>query len=77
MTATTETHHNTGTVTDVDMLRGPMGSNGFRSGYWTATTDDGRKFRFYGSLPHQDGLNRERIAEQAQRCVDAGNVEWM
>jgi len=60
------------TVVGVDMLGGPIGGYGFRTGNWTATTNDGRKFRFYGSLPHCDGLNEERMIRAAQQALDNG-----
>ena len=72
----TATNSNIITVASVDMLRGPFGKSGFRSGYWTATTSDGRKFKFYGSLPHRDGLNHDRMIESAQRCLDSGRIDW-
>jgi len=62
-------------VVSVDMFTGPIGSHGFRSGNWTATTDSGRKFSFFGSLPHADGLNENEMIRQAQLAMDHNNVE--
>lgn len=67
------------TVKSVDVFSGPIGSYGFRSGRWTATMEDGRKFTFYGSIPHCDGLNEERLIGIAQQAIDnkLDNVIWI
>jgi len=57
-------------VTAVDMINGPMGGYGFRTGFWTATCNDGSRIKFYGSIPHEDGLNETRMIDQAQSACD-------
>lgn len=66
-----------GKVISVDVFGGPIGGYGFRSGMWTATCDDGRKFKFYTSIPHVDGLNEERLVSGAQSALDNDNVTWI
>lgn len=65
------------TVKSVDLFGGPIGSHGFRSGTWTATCEDGSKFKFFGSLPHQDGMNQDRMIASAQASLENGRVEWI
>jgi azurin len=60
------------TVIHVDMFGGPKGRTGFRTGFWTATLQDGRQFRFFCSLPHQDGLNEKRMIANAQSVLNNG-----
>jgi len=62
-------------VKSVDMICGPAGGHGFRSGHWIARCETGENVRFYGSLPHADGLNEERMINQAQSAIDHGNFE--
>ena len=64
-------------VAAVDMWRGPIGGYGFRSGTWTATVKDGRKFKFHASIPHSDGMNEERLIEAAGLALRAGRMEWL
>lgn len=64
-------------VVSVDVCGGPMGAYGFRSGRWTAVTEDGRRFTFYYSLPHEEGLNEERLIWAAQFALDRGRVRWV
>ena len=64
-------------VKGVDIFSGPKGTCGFRSGYWIATCSDGRKFRFYGSLSHCDGLNEKAMIEKANLCLTTDRVDWL
>ena len=64
-------------VAHVDIFNGPMGAYGFRTGYWTATTEDGKKFRFFYSLPHREGLNKERLIKAAEATLERGRIEWI
>ena len=65
-------------VKSVEMFgSAPIGGYGFRSGLWTAICEDGRKFRFYGSLPHADGLNETRMIQAGQSALDNGNCEFI
>ena len=65
-------------VVSVDVFRGPIGGYGFRSGRWEATCKSGRKFTFFASIPHQDGLAEFRLIHNAQSAIDCNlpNVEW-
>ena len=63
------------TITAVDMVNGPKGGHGFRTGKWIGWSKSGEKIRFYGSLPHADGLNEERMIEIAQIAVDGNRFE--
>lgn len=65
-------------VTSVDLLNGPAGACGFRTGKWTATTANGQRFRFFSSVPHQMDLSdqRSRLVSCAQRSIDSGNMTW-
>jgi len=42
----------------VDVWNGPIGSCGFRSGYWNARMGD-ETFRFYASISHAVDLNTQ------------------
>jgi hypothetical protein len=66
-------------VIAVDMWRGPIGGYGFRAGMWTATLESGKKFKFYGSIPHVDGMNEERMILSAQQSLDNNlkSIEWL
>ena len=66
-------------VISVDMWGGPIGAYGFRSGTWTGTTEDGRRFKFYASIPHCDGMNEQRVIDSAQSKIDLhpDMVEWI
>jgi hypothetical protein len=44
---------------DVDVFGGPSGSNGFRSGRWTAKYA-GRDYTFFASIPHGATLDQQR-----------------
>jgi len=54
----------------VDVMGGPIGGHGFRSGTWTATYA-GRTYRFNASVPHQAELaaQRRQIAVEAARHI--------
>jgi hypothetical protein len=49
----------------VDVMGGPIGSHGFRSGLWTAT-HAGQTYRFHASIPHQADLAAQRRALQIE-----------
>jgi len=64
-------------VISVDIVKGPIGGYGFRTGYWTATTEDGRQFKFFHSLPHQEGLNEEALIIAAEAALERGRAKWI
>jgi len=69
-------------VIAVDMITGPIGAYGFRTGTWTATVEDGRKFRFFASIPHRLGLDEEHAIRVAQAALDRSRwrddvIEWI
>lgn len=43
-------------IIDVDILKGPKGGYGFRSGQWPVTIN-GIKFSMFESIPHELNLN--------------------
>ena len=65
------------TVKRVEMMAGPIGSCGFRSGTWTAITDCGKKFKFFGSLPHETGMDHDRMMQIARSAVKMGRIEMV
>jgi len=44
---------------DVDILNGPIGGYGFRSGKWPVTIG-GVRFKMYNSIPHQLDLTQQK-----------------
>jgi len=55
----------------IDVVGGPSGKNGFRTGFWTVTLEDNSTIRFYASVPHQISLS-----EQEEMVVGKYNAEY-
>ena len=65
-------------VVAVDMFNGPMGAYGFRTGRWVATTERGKRFTFFASIPHTEGLDEKRMIRSAQIALDnRRGIEWI
>jgi len=68
-------------VIAVDMITGPIGAYGFRTGEWVATIEDGRKFKFFASIPHRLGLDEDYAIRLAQKTLDSKRhddvIEWI
>ena len=60
---------------DVDVWAGPIGSHGFRRGYWHATAPNGRKLRFFSSISHNVELDRQRQALTRDAALAIGLLE--
>ena len=64
-------------VISVDIVNGPIGGYGSHAGYWTATTEDGRKFRFFHSLAYREGPNEDHLIEIAEAALKRGMAKWI
>lgn len=67
----------TTTKLSVDVFGGPIGSCGFRSGWWTGELD-GKKFKFYSSISHALDLEEqhERLLNNAAAAIERGLAKF-
>lgn len=77
MTAS-KTNETSQSAIDVDIVFGPIGSGGFRRGYWRFTAD-GRRGQIYQSIPHGCDLSEQReiLTQAIQRAIERGvGIKW-